>query len=98
MLFIASFEDDPAALQVRNAHAQSHMAFLEAHTDQIVAAGPLRVEPDGAPVGAMWIVEAPDRDTVEALIVKDPFWVNGLRKSRSILQWRRVVPDQPVSI
>jgi hypothetical protein len=98
MLFIASFEDDPDALQVRDAHNDGHMAFLAKHADQIVAAGPLRNEPDGAPVGALWFIEAPNRRTVEALIDEDPFWINGLRKSRSIMQWHRVVPDRPVSI
>ena len=98
MLFIARFEDDPDALHVREEHTDAHMAYLGEHSDQIIAAGPLREEPDAAPVGALWFIEASDRAAVEALLDQDPFWINGLRKSRSILQWHRAVPDQPVSI
>jgi len=98
MLFVARFEDDPDALRIREAQTDNHMAFLAEHADQIVVAGPLREEPEAAPIGAMWIVEAPDREAAEALLDEDPFWIHGLRRSRSVLQWSRVVPDHPVTI
>lgn len=98
MLFIARFEDDPEATHVREAQTANHLAFLAEHADRILVAGALREEPEGAPIGALWIIEAPDRAAAEATIEDDPFWINGLRRSRSLLHWSRAVPDHPVSI
>jgi uncharacterized protein YciI len=98
MLFIARFEDDPEATHVREAQTQNHLAFLAEHADRILVAGALREEPEGTPIGALWIIEAPSRGDAEALIDRDPFWSNGLRRGRSLLHWSRAVPDHPVTI
>jgi uncharacterized protein len=98
MLFIARFEDDPEALHVRETQTENHMAFLAANADHIIAAGPLRDDPDAPPVGAVWIVEADDHATAMAILDQDPFWIHGLRAARSLLQWTRSVPDHPVTI
>ena len=97
MLFIARFEDYPAAIHVREQQTENHYAFLAAHSDRILIAGALREDPEGTPVGALWIIEAPDRAAAEALIDDDPFWINGLRRSRLLLHWSRAVPDHPVT-
>lgn len=98
MLFIARFEDDPEAAHVRKRETENHLAFLAEHADRILVAGALREEPGDTPMGALWIIEAPDRGAAEAVIDEDPFWINGLRRSRSLLHWSRAVPDHPVTI
>jgi uncharacterized protein YciI len=64
MLFIVRFTDEPERLAVRQDHMQSHPEWLERNKDAVLQAGSLRVEPDAAPVGAHWIVEAANRDAV----------------------------------
>jgi uncharacterized protein YciI len=98
MLFIARFEDDPAAMHVRDEQTENHYAFLAEHSDQIIVAGALREDAAGTPIGALWIINAPDRATAEAIVDDDPFWINGLRRSRSLLHWSRAVPDHPVTL
>lgn len=88
MKFVVLFEDaadaDPG---IRKRHMPEHLAFLERHP--VEAAGPLA---DGEKKGrdGLWIVDAPDRDTVERMIRDDPFWPTGLRASYSILEWTQV--------
>lgn len=98
MLFIAHYVDDPDKLHVRDKYTDDHMEYLMANTDHIVAAGPLRKDLGAPPVGAVWIVEADDVTSAEAVLDRDPFWIHGLRRSRSILHWYRAAPDYPVTI
>jgi uncharacterized protein YciI len=98
MLFMVRFTDKPDRLDVRQAHLSAHMAWLAAHADAIRIGGPLRETPDADPVGAMWLVEAESREGVEAMLATDPFWVNGLRASVEILEWRKAVPSGAATI
>ena len=93
MLFAVLFEDAadaPADLRAR--HMAAHLSFLEANAQAVRAAGPL-VERDGAAAGGLWLVEAADAATVDALVAADPFWPTGLRKSVRVLEWRQVFTD-----
>ena len=46
----------------------------------------------------MWLVEAPSKAAVEEMLASDPFWVNGLRASVEILEWRKAVPQGPATL
>lgn len=98
MLFMVRFTDQLDRLDIRQAHISAHMAWLGEHADSIRIGGPLRETPDASPVGAMWLVEAASRAEMDALIASDPFWVNGLRASVEILEWRKAVPSGPAVI
>ena len=90
MKFIVLFEDAAdAAPDTRQKHMQHHLAFLERHSDQIEAAGPLADPADRGRDG-LWVVEAPSQENVEALIREDPFWPTGLRQDYSIIAWKQV--------
>jgi len=93
MKFAVLLEDNPAAdADIRQKHMPAHLAFLEENREMIEAAGPLPVFGAGSSGGSggLWIVEAPDEETVETLIHTDPFWPTGLRKSVQILVWKQV--------
>ena len=88
MLFILRFTDTPDSLALREQHFKAHLAWLDAHAQQVLVAGTLRPEPDAAAVAAIWIVSAPSRDAVLALSDTDPFWINGLRATREVFYYR----------
>ena len=89
MKFAVLLEDNPAAdSDIRQQHMQAHLAFLAENRDRIEAAGPLPVLGNGS--GGLWIVEAPDKAAVDALVHADPFWPTGLRKSVQVLVWKQV--------
>lgn len=92
MLYAVLFEDAPDAPDdLRKTHMPAHLSFLEANAEMVKAAGPLRAETAGA--GGLWLVEAPDRNAVQALVHADPFWPTGLRESVRILEWRQVFAE-----
>lgn len=93
MLFIVQFEDvyqdEPARLPERAQHMPDHLAFLAKLGDMVIAAGALRPSESALPVGGIWIVDAPSKETVEALYRDDPFWKAGLRKSVRVSHWAK---------
>jgi uncharacterized protein YciI len=89
MLYMIRFMDHPEKLSLRMVHQKEHSAWMEEHRDKIVVAGGLRIEPDGAPIGALWIVDVPSRAAAEALYKSDPFFAAGLRRSVEVLVWTR---------
>lgn len=89
VLFTDSPDADPG---LRARHMPAHLAFLDARSTRIRAAGPLH-DPEGAGAGGMWMVEAHDAAEVEALIRQDPFWTTGLRGTHRVLMWTRVHAD-----
>ena len=90
MLFAVMFEDEPAqAAELRRKHLPHHLQFLENNRERVIAAGPLLSAADEIQ-GGLWLVEADDRDEVEQLVRKDPFWPTGLRKSVRISAWKQV--------
>jgi uncharacterized protein YciI len=70
-----------------------HLEFLERHSGEIHAAGPLRDAADGSAAGGLWLVEAADAAAVAALYQADPFWPTGLRRSIRVLEWSQVFAD-----
>ncbi|MBC3869482.1 YciI family protein [Undibacterium oligocarboniphilum] len=98
MLFILIFHDHQDKLTVRQQHMAAHLDWLSQHQQSIRVAGSLRIEPEQAPLGACWIVEAAGKAAVNALIVTDPFWQHGLRASVEILHWSKAFPDQSTPI
>jgi uncharacterized protein len=98
MLFIVRFTDNPERLAIRKEYLPAHLEWLKEHGDIVRVAGSLRPETDAAPVGAVWIVEANDKKEIEALLLSDPFWAEGLRQSVEILHWFKAFPDNQVAI
>lgn len=93
MKFVVLFEDAPGAgIDVREKHMPEHLAFLQRHSANVDAAGPLKNQ-NGSIAGGLWIVDAGDESEVHNLVEEDPFWSAGLRKSVRILSWSRVFAD-----
>ena len=99
MLFIVQFEDiyahHPERLPERAQHMPAHLAFLARHEKQVIAAGALRPAPDAAPIGGIWIINAPSKEAAEALLRQDPFWIAGLRRSVRVSYWARAFWSTP---
>lgn len=95
-LFAVRFHDQPGAGDRRRQLLQAHLEWVAAHQDAVRVAGSLRDEPGGTPVGGLWVVRAPSKAAVEALIATDPFTTGGLRAGWEIHHWSKALP-QPVS-
>lgn len=87
MRWAALFSDRPDGAAIRAAHMEAHQAYLRENKGRIILAGARRLDPDGAPVGGLWIFEADSREEVEAIIARDPFQIHGLRATTEIYAW-----------
>jgi uncharacterized protein YciI len=94
MLFIVQFTDKPEGLPLRSQLLPAHLEWLETNRDSVLVAGSLRHQPEAAPVGGCWVVEAGAKADVEALVRTDPFWIGGLRDSCQVFHWSKAFPDQ----
>jgi uncharacterized protein YciI len=95
-LFAVRFHDKPGSGVQRRQLLQAHLEWVAARADVLRAAGSLRESPDATPVGGLWVVRAPNKAAVEALIATDPFTTGGLRAGWDIFYWSKALP-QPVS-
>jgi uncharacterized protein YciI len=84
MLFLVHLVDRENSADLRATHLHDHMEWLAAHADTLLVAGLMQPEPDAPHVGAIWIVKAPSREAVLAMADTDPFWLNGVRRSREV--------------
>lgn len=93
MKFVILFEDAPNADPgIRKTHMAKHLDFLERNADKVEAAGPLS-DTAGQGRDGLWIVEAGSEAEADQLVREDPFWPTGLRKSYSIIEWKKVYAD-----
>lgn len=95
-LFAIRFHDKPGAGELRRQLLQAHLEWVAVQAGMLRVAGSLRESPEATPVGALWVVRAPDKAAVEALIARDPFTTGGLRVGWDIFYWSKALP-QPVS-
>lgn len=93
MLFAVMFTDRPGQGALRAEHLQAHIDWVDAHKDQVLVAGSLRVEPGDVPRGGLWVVEAESKPAVLALMRSDPFWTCGLRQGVEVLHWSKALPE-----
>lgn len=98
MLYAVRFFDNPDQSHVRQQQMQAHVQWLDEHKDVVLIGGSLRDAPGEPPVGGLWLVEAPDKATVELLLQTDPFWVHGLPQGYEIFFWSKAFPDRKVFV
>jgi uncharacterized protein YciI len=87
MLFAIHALDREGALSTRLANYEAHKAFLSDTSSrgvQIVMSGPLTADDGETMIGSLFIVEAPNRSTVEAFNAADPFKAAGIWDQVSI--------------
>jgi uncharacterized protein len=73
----------------RDEHRPRHVEFLreQFNDGRLVKSGPFGPQEDP---GALLIIDADSKADAEALMDRDPFYLNGLVEQRSIRQWNVV--------
>jgi len=96
MLFAIVAHDHPNSVEKRLSLRPDHVAYLKAHADRLLAAGPLLDETGESPIGSLLIFDAADRAEVDAFCANDPYTQGGLFASVSITPWKRVMVDATI--
>lgn len=89
MLFLVHTWDKPGALIVRTTNRDAHIAWLKDAGDSVKAAGPWLNEA-GEMAGSLLIIEAVDRDALDAWLEADPYRVAGLFDRVEVAPYRWV--------
>lgn len=80
-------------LALRLAARADHQAYLKAHAEQIVAAGPTLGDDGETMTGSVIIMEFPDRAAAEAFAAGDPYAKAGVFESVTIDAWKKAYPQ-----
>ncbi len=90
MRFVVIFDEGPDMVPVRQSLSDHHLAFLQAHSQEIFMAGGLRHAHEGPFVGGMWVFEVASRERAIELIESDPYYKARPRAFR-LLAWGQVL-------
>lgn len=93
MLFAVLFTDKPDHGALRAEYLAAHIAWVDAHKETVLAAGSLRENQADVPKGGSWVVQAPDKAAVHALMQTDPFYSCGLRQDVEVLHWSNALEN-----
>ena len=96
--WVAIFDDDPDAADVRRNHQADHFAYLDQHRDVIILAGGLRPAPGEWYCGGLWIMEVDGRDEAVRLCEDDPYFRLGLRRGYRLFVWGKAFADRMVTL
>ena len=98
MLFAVILRNKPDQAELGAQYREAHIQWLDEPRDAVRVAGSLREAFDATPVGGLWVVEAPSKEAVLALLVTDPYFTCGLRQSHEVLHWRKAFPLRQVPV
>jgi hypothetical protein len=84
--------DKPDSVELRGANRPAHLEHVLAQGDAVLAAGPL-LDPEGAPIGSLLIIDFPDRKAAIQFAADDPYSQAGLFASVAVTAWRKVIPE-----
>ena len=91
MLFVLICTDKPNATALRADTRQRHLAYIDAHKDQVKIAGPFTSDDGQTMLGSMIIIEAADAAAARTFAANDPYALAGLFQSVEIKPWRWLI-------
>jgi uncharacterized protein YciI len=92
--FVMTCLDHPGALERRMGARADHLDYVARRRDMVRLAGPLLTD-DGQMAGSLFILEAPDRASVEAFAAGDPYRLADVFASTEIRPFRVTVGELP---
>ena len=85
--FVIYAKDKADSKQARATSMDAHRAYLTGIIDTIRTAGVL-LDEAGVSVGSMFVIEAPDKASVEAVVAREPFVTQGVFESVEVHAFR----------
>jgi hypothetical protein len=89
-LFVLMCLDHPGALDRRMAARENHLGYVREHLAMVKVAGPM-LNAAGEMAGSMFVIEAPDRGSVEAFSAADPYRLANVFERVELHPWRVTV-------
>jgi uncharacterized protein YciI len=89
MLWIIYQEDRDDAGDLRATYKDEHLAYLEKHEHVVLLAGAMLADDNPKRLGSAFVVNFPDRASVDAFSENEPFRKAGLFKTVKIARMRK---------
>ncbi|MFD2757299.1 YciI family protein [Gulosibacter faecalis] len=80
--------DKPNSVELRMELRPTHLEFLTANVDRLLAAG-AKKDAEGNPTGSLLIVEADSLDDAQRFAAEDPYAVAGLFAETQVVEWNK---------
>lgn len=94
MPFAITFYDDAETDRARKSSLrQIHIDYVTSNASRIIASGGLFPDDDDFPNGGLILLDVQTRQEAVDYIENDPFFVNGIFNSYSIVRWKKFVFD-----
>ncbi|SEH25712.1 YciI family protein [Magnetospirillum fulvum] len=91
-MFVVRCQDKPGHQQIRLDNRPAHLAFLNAHLDALVLAGPLLSDDRQAMIGSLLVFDIADRAALETVLAADPYAQAGLFEQVTVTPFKKVLP------
>lgn len=86
MRFVVVVENRAGTEDARKAMHKAHVAYIADHPEVLIA-GSVHGGDDAPRLEGLWIVDAPDRAAVRALMEAEPFYLAGFRSAIHIYEY-----------
>ncbi len=93
MLFAMMCFDKEDGLETRLGSREEHMAYLKGLGDKVLLGGPYTSNDGEKPIGSLLIIEAENRQEIQAIADNDPYAKAGLFRKVEILPWKWTVKN-----
>ncbi|CCG39991.1 YciI family protein [Magnetospirillum molischianum] len=91
-MFVVRCQDKPDHQHVRLDNRSDHLAFLNAHLETLVLAGPLLSDDRQTMIGSLLVFNIADRAALDAVLAADPYAKAGLFESVTVTPFKKVLP------
>ncbi len=81
--------DKPNSAELRAKMRDTHVQYLTANMEKLLAAGALTADDGSGGHGGILIVDTDERKEAEAFIANDPFTKAGLFEKVTVSRWRK---------
>jgi uncharacterized protein YciI len=92
MLFALMCTDKPKSVDLRMKVRPDHLAYLAGLGTALKGAGPF-TDDEGTPIGTLALIEAADRQAIEAIAASDPYAKAGLFAKVEIRAWKWLIKN-----
>lgn len=91
MPYLVETANDPERPEERTRVRPSHLAYIDARVDVLLAAGATLSDDGKVPSGSFYIIDVNERAAAEAFMAAEPYQQAGLLVSVRYTRWRKAI-------
>ena len=93
MPYMVIADDSPDSADLRAKIRPSHIAYLEANLDKLIAAGAKMADDGVTATGSLYVIDTDSRTEAERFVAEDPFMREGVFSGFVATRWRKAIVD-----